>query len=353
MKEWFEQLVDAESSEVKLCVEMSGNHQGSLAKALEFIEAIPNDKLIAVKFQVYTPDTITIDCDKPDFEIPEGDNWSAYPNYHALYEAAHTPWAWIERLAKKCIEKSIPWFASPFDISAVQFLEKLNCQAYKIASPEITDLQLIKAVSETHKPIIISTGLAQWSDVDLALASLDKNSRGKLALLKCTSSYPAGLEDLNLSALRTLKQRYRCAIGFSDHTRGTPAAIAAVTLGATIIEKHFKLDDDTQSVDHHFSTPLSEALDFVNLLNQVKRSMGYDDCLISKSALPSLNGRRSIYYAENLKKGQAIHPKMIKSVRPGHGLHPQHLPKIINQILIKDVEKGDRVSLCDIGLKDE
>ena len=353
MKAWFEDLCNPESGEVKLCVEMSGNHQGSFGKALEFIEAIPSCECIAVKFQVYTPETITIDCDKPDFEIPKDDNWSAFRNYHELYEAAHTPWAWIEELAKKCNERSIPWFASPFDLSAVHFLEDLNCPAYKIASPEITDLQLINSVSKTQKPIIISTGLAQWNDVDLALASLDKNSRGRLALLKCTSSYPAELDDLNLSALQTLKKKYRCAIGFSDHTLGTSAAVAAVTLGATIIEKHFKLDDDTQSVDHHFSKPLSEALDFVYLLNQVKRSMGCDDCLISKSALPSLNGRRSLYYAETLKKGQKIHPKMIKSVRPSHGLHPQYLHKLIDQILIRDVERGDRVSLFDIGLKDE
>lgn len=353
MTSWFDELINPNTGEIKLCIEMSGNHQGSLDKALEFIDSIPRDRRVAVKFQVYTPETITLNCNKLDFQIPKTDNWSEYKNYYELYQAAHTPWSWIEHLAARCDEASIPWFASPFDTSAVEFLETLGCQAYKIASPEITDVNLISTVSNTGKPIILSTGLAEWDDIDTALRALNPKFRTRIAILKCTSAYPAELTDINLAAIKSLKTKYQCAIGYSDHTITSTAAIVAVALGATIIEKHFKLDGDTSSIDHHFSTRLSEAVHFLEQLNDASVSMGDDQVLISKSAIPSLNGRRSLYFTKPLKKGDKICADAVRSVRPSHGLHPKFLGRLIGHTLKRDVEFGDRVTYEDFGLSND
>ena len=353
MTSWFDELINPNAKEIKLCIEMSGNHQGSLDKALRFIDAIPRDKRVAVKFQVYTPETITLNCNKLDFQIPKTDDWAEYKNYYELYQAAHTPWDWIEQLANRCDKASIPWFASPFDTSAIEFLETLGCQAYKIASPEITDVNLISKASNTGKPLILSTGLAEWDDIDTALGTLNPEFRTRIAILKCTSAYPAELSDLNLAAIKLLKTNYHCAVGYSDHTVTSTAAVVAVALGATIIEKHFKLDGDTSSVDQHFSTPLSEASHFIELLNDAFHSIGDDQVLISKSAIPSLNGRRSLYFTSALKKGDKISANSIPSVRPSHGLHPKFMDTAIGYTLKRDVELGDRVTPQDVGLPND
>lgn len=339
---WFEHLIDKNSKVVKLCIEMSGNHQGSLEAARRFILEAPKNDQICLKFQVYTPNTITMESENPDFLLPTDNDWSDFRSFYQLYKQAYTPWEWIEDLAATCDSLNIPWFASPFDQSAVEFLEQIGCQGYKIASPEITDTGLIETVAQTGKPMIISTGLATWDDLDLAISCIRKQ-HNRFAILKCTSAYPTPIEELNLLAIPAIRDRYDCAVGISDHTLSDTAAIVSVALGGTIVEKHYKLDDDVVSIDNHFSQPLGSANNFLESLNEASQSRGVAELIITKSAIPSLNGRRSLYFERALAAGSLIEVDSIRSVRPSFGLHPKYLPNIVGKRLLVDVKKGDRV----------
>ena len=340
---WFKELIEKQPQAVKLCIEMSGNHQGCFETAKRFVAKAPTNAQVCLKFQVYTPDTITMKSQNPDFLLPEDNDWSKFKTFHDLYTKAFTPWDWVEELAAICESKSMPWFASPFDTTAVEFLEQLGCQGYKIASPEITDIGLIDAVSKTGKPVVLSTGLATWSDLDLAVSEVRKHHQD-FAILKCTSAYPTPIDELNLSVIPRIKERYNCAVGISDHSLSQTAAIVAVALGATIVEKHFKLDDDKTSVDNHFSENLSCAEHFLHTLNDAFLSLGDSELVITKSAIPSLNGKRSLYFDRCLSAGSIIDAASVRSVRPSFGLHPKYLPQIIGKRLLTEVNKGDRVT---------
>ena len=340
---WFEQLVNKNSKTVRLCVEMSGNHQGSLDAAKRFVMETPQSSQICLKFQVYTPETITMNSDNPDFLLPTDNDWSEFRSFHELYQQAYTPWEWIEELATICDQRKLPWFASPFDHSAVEFLERIGCQAYKIASPEITDIGLIETVARTGKPVIVSTGLATWDDLDLAIDHI-RQHHDRFAILKCTSAYPTPVDELNLLAIPAINKRYGCAVGISDHTVSDTASITAVVLGGTIIEKHFKLDGDEISIDNHFSQDLSSINALLASLNDASKSLGKPNLEITKSAIPSLNGRRSLYFDKELVAGSLIEEDSVRSVRPSFGMHPKHLPSIIGKRILVDVKKGDRVN---------
>jgi len=340
----FRQLVKFNNKKISVIVEMSGNHQGSLSGAKRFINTSIKSGADIIKFQVYTPDTITLNTKKRDFLVKSGDKLKKYKDLYSLYKKAHTPWEWIEPLTKILNKKKIAWFASPFDITAVNFLEKLKCPAYKIASPEITDISLIEKIASMNKPILLSTGVATIKDIDLALKTI-KKKHNKYAILKCVSAYPTPINELNLRGINLLKKKYKCAVGFSDHTIGDLASKVAVSLGATIIEKHFKVDGDEKTIDQHFSMNLSKLKKFKKELNNVQDCLGKENLDILKSAKKSMSARRSLYVCKDIKKGEKFTSENIKSVRPSFGLHPKFLKKITGEKSNRDLKSGDRLTM--------
>ena len=341
-KNIFENLVNINNSEVAIIVEMSGNHKNSLDSMKKFVKKTIELKGDIIKFQVYTPDTITINSNKIDFIVNSNNSWKKYNTLYNLYKKAYTPWAWIEEVTKDLNKIKFPWFASAFDLSSVKFLEKINCAAYKIASPEITDIGLISFIAKTKKPIFLSTGLASFDDVDLAVKTI-KKIHNKFAILKCTSSYPAFEKDLNLKTIQMLKKKYRCAIGFSDHTVGDLASKVAVAVGATIIEKHFKLNNDKVSIDSTFSMNLSLLKNFKNDICQIKKCLGRETLDIPKSVKKNFAGRRSLYISTDINKGEKFTHNNVKSVRPFYGMHPKFLSKVIGKKTKKNLYAGDRL----------
>jgi N-acetylneuraminate synthase/pseudaminic acid synthase len=340
----FRQLVKSDNKKISVIVEMSGNHQRSLNGAKKFINAAIKYGADIIKFQVYTPDTITLNAKNKDFLVQSDNKWNKHKNLYSLYRKAYTPWVWIEQLIKILNKKNIAWFASPFDITAVNFLEKLKCPAYKIASPEITDLNLIEKIASTNKPILLSTGVAIIEDIDLAIKTI-KKKHDKFAILKCVSAYPTPINELNLKGINLLKKRYKCAVGYSDHTIGDLASKVAVSLGATIIEKHFKVDGDKKSIDQHFSMSLSKLKNFKKDLDNIQTSLGEENLDILKSAKRSMRARRSLYICKDIKKGEKFTSDNIKSVRPAFGLHPKFLKKILGRKANRDLKSGLRLSM--------
>lgn len=338
----FKKLTEVNNKKIKIIAEMSGNHQGSYLEAKKFVIKAIKSGADVIKFQVYTPDTITLKSKNKDFLLNSKNDWGKYKTLYELYEKAHTPWKWIELLSKFLNSKKMPWFASPFDNTAVKFLEKLNCPAYKLASPEITDVNLLETIVKTGKPIFLSTGLASLKDIDLAV-KLIKKKHNNFAILKCVTAYPTEFDDLNLKNINLLKKRFKCAIGFSDHTLGDIASKVAVALGATIIEKHFKLDKDKSSIDSHFSMNLSKLNNFKRDLNDIKKCLGNENFLISPSAKKNINARRSLYIAKNIYKGEKFTLENVVSVRPSYGMHPRYLKKILGKKAKKNAKKGERL----------
>ena len=340
---FFKNLIDPKNKKIKIIAEMSGNHQGSFRGANKFVHQAIKNGADVIKFQVYKAETITLRSNKKDFLINEKGAWNKFKNLYDLYQEAHTPWNWISKLAKSLNLKKFPWFASPFDSTSVDFLEELNCQAYKIASPEITDIPLIEKIASTKKPIVLSTGLATLEDIDLVVKII-KKKHNNFSILKCISSYPNPIEDLNLRSIKLIQERYKCSVGFSDHTVGDIAAKIAVTQGATIIEKHFKIDNDNTSIDSHFSMGLSNLTKFKKDLNDINIILGKKELKISSSAEKNINIRRSIYVSKKILKGEKFTLENVRSVRPGFGLHPKYLNKILGKKSLKDLMPGDRVN---------
>jgi pseudaminic acid synthase len=343
IKKFFEKIIYPKNNDVKIIAEMSGNHQGTYLGANKFVKQAIKMGADAIKFQVYRADTITLNSNKKDFLVNSKGVWGKFRTLHDLYDEAHTPWKWISKIAGVLNDKKFPWFASPFDISSVDFLEKLNCQAYKIASPEVTDIPLIEKIAKTKKPIILSTGLATLKDIDLVVKIIKKKHK-KFAILKCVSSYPNPLKDLNLLSLKLIKDRYKCAVGFSDHTIGDLASKVAVTQGATIIEKHFKNDRDNISIDSHFSMELSRLKQFKTDLNNINIILGKKKLILSPSAKKNMSGRRSLYISKNILKGERFSTENIKSIRPSFGLHPKYFKRIIGKKIKKNMKFADRIS---------
>ncbi len=321
---------------------MSGNHNGSLDNAIKIIEAAKSSGANAIKLQTYTPDTITIKSNKPDFIIKEG-LWKNRSLYD-LYKEAHTPWEWHKDLFNKANEIGIDIFSSPFDFSAVDLLEKLNTPAYKIASLEIVDLNLIEYVASTMKPIIISTGLSNIDEINEAVNTV-KKYHSKICLLHCNSGYPTPLKDSNLRTLTDLKKRFPLEIGLSDHTTGIVSAITAVSLGASVIEKHFIADKNFGGVDSPFSIGPDELKDLCKMTNQAFISLGKINYNLTDSEKITLTSRRSLYIVENVKKGQIANKTNIRSIRPGMGLSPKYLKDILGKKFTSDFEVGTATKL--------
>jgi pseudaminic acid synthase len=342
MKNVFKKLVDLKNNDKILICEISGNHSNSFSHLKKLITKTVDQKVDLVKFQVYTPDSLTIDSDQKNFLIKSG-KWSKQKTLYKLFEKSYTPWSWIKKLTKILEKNSINWFASAFDKSSVDFLEGLNCKAYKIASPEITDVNLIEYIAKKKKPVVFSTGMSKVEDINLAVKII-KKYHNKFAILKCTSKYPASYNDLNLLSIKKLKKKYNCPVGFSDHTIDELSSILAISYGAKIVEKHFKLDKDVKSTDSHFSMPISKYENLKKKISAVDICLGKENKIFSVSR-NVLNSRRSLYICENVKKNNKVNSKNVRSIRPGFGIHPKYLKKIIGKKFTKNFKKGTPLKL--------
>lgn len=334
-----------------IIAEMSANHNGNLQTALRIIDEAKKAGADAVKIQTYTPDTITLKSNSPDFQITDG-LWSGRTLYD-LYDWAHTPWEWHETLIRHARNIGITLFSSPFDRTAVDLLEDLNVPAYKIASFEAIDLPLIKYVASTGKPMIISTGMADEEEISEAIEAAREAGCKELAILHCVSGYPAPAEDYNLKTLSDMQKRFGLITGLSDHTLDNTTAIASVALGASIIEKHFTLDRSGGGPDDCFSLEPVELKALCHDSKAVWRSLGKVDYGRKSSEIGNIKFRRSLYFVKNMNAGDLITHDAIRSVRPGFGIAPKFYEQLIGSRVIADVESGTAVSWEKIASKGE
>ena len=327
--------------EVFIVAELSANHNGSIETAKQSIIAAKKAGANAIKLQTYTPDTITINSNKDDFII-KGTIWEGQ-NLYSLYSKAFTPWEWHNDLYKLANDLGLICFSSPFDKSSVDFLESLSNPIYKIPSFEITDIPLIEYVASKGKPMIISTGIAEKHDIDLALDSCFKKGNKDIALLKCTSSYPAPIDEANLIMIKEFSKKYNLITGLSDHTLGLTAPIVAVALGAKIIEKHFTLDKKVKGPDSAFSLDFEEFSMMVKAIRETEKSIGNIDYNLTDNQIKGKSFSRSLYVVNDIEKGEIFTHNNIRSIRPGFGLHPKYLNIMIGEKSKKEYKKGDRL----------
>lgn len=325
-----------------IVAEMSANHGGDKSVAIETIKAAKRAGADAIKLQTYTADTITLDCDKPDFVINENSIWDGR-KFYELYQKAYTPWEWHEELFKVAHDEGLVCFSSPFDKSAVDFLESLNTPMYKIASFEITDIPLIEYAASKMKPMIIATGIAEIEDIQLAVDACRRVGNNDITLLKCTSAYPAPLEEANVVMIRDLAERFGVKAGLSDHTIGAMVPVLAVANGAVMIEKHFILNKEVESEDATFSMDETEFRDMVQKVRLAEAAMGKVDYSLTEKMKNSRTASRSLYVAEDMKTGDIITEQKVRSVRPGFGLHPKYLNEILGKPVNRDLKKGERM----------
>jgi len=331
------------SGKTFIIAELSANHNQNFDIAAKSVKAAKETGADAIKIQTYTADTITINSDKEYFKI-KGDNLWKGKTLYELYQEAYTPWDWQPKLKKIADELGIILFSSPFDFSAVDFLEKMDIPAYKIASFEITDIPLIKYVASKQKPIIISTGIAELEDIELAVETCRAEGNTQIALLKCTSSYPAPFEDINLRTIPDIKKRFDTVVGLSDHTLGISIPIAAVSLGARIVEKHFILDKSIGGPDAAFSIEPKEFKQMVDSIREVEKSLGQVTYEINDKVKASRVFARSLFVVENIKKGELLTNINIKSIRPSDGLHPKHYNEVLGKKAKTNIGKGTPLS---------
>lgn len=333
---------DLNGKKTFIIAELSANHNGSLKNALETIKAAKRAGADCIKLQTYTADTLTINSTKEDFII-RGTIWDK-KNYYDLYNEAFTPWEWHEELFFTAKEEGLICFSSPFDKSAVDFLEKLNTPAYKIASFEITDIPLIEYVASKGKPIIISTGIAELEDIELAVETCRKVGNDNIALLKCTSSYPAPINEANMCMVKDLAERFGVISGLSDHTMGATVPIVATCFGAKIIEKHFIIDRTIGGPDASFSMDEAEFTSMVKAIREAESAIGVIDYTLTNKQAKGRDFSRSLYVVENVKAGDIVTINNVKSIRPGFGMHPKFLKDILGKKFNSNYEKGTRMN---------
>jgi len=326
-----------------IIAELSANHGGKISIAKETIKVAKEIGANAIKLQTYTADTLTLDCDKEDFIIKGGTLWDDKKLYD-LYKEAYLPWEWHKELFDYARSIGIDIFSSPFDKTAVNFLEQFNPSAYKIASFEITDYELIRYTASKMKPIIISTGIATIDEIQDAVNMCKEVGNHNIVLLKCTSSYPAPLEDANLKMIPNLSETFGVISGFSDHTLGSTAPIVAVTLGAKIIEKHFILNKSIGGADADFSMDKEEFRDMVKNIRDTEKLIGRVDYSMTEKKKKSRQFSRSLYISKDIKKGEVFTEENVRSVRPGYGMHPKYLDEILGEKATKEYKFGDRLN---------
>ncbi len=335
------------SDKTFIIAELSANHNHDYDLAVRTIEAAAKTGADAIKLQTYTADTITIDCDNEHFQIKGGTLWDGKTLYN-LYKEAYTPWEWHKGLFETAKKNGLVCFSSPFDFSAVDFLEELDTPIYKIASFEITDIPLIEYVASKGKPIIISTGIATLADIEKAVNACQKAGNNQITLLKCTSSYPAPIEEANLLTIPNLRETFGVTVGLSDHTEGIVAAITAVALGAKVIEKHFILDRSNGGPDAAFSMMPDEFTEMVKSVRQAELALGKVNYHLSEKIKKNRKFARSLFVVENVEKGEIFTEKNIRSIRPGVGLPPEFLPQILGKRTTQKIEKGTPLSWSHI-----
>ncbi len=331
---------DLEKDGTFIIAELSANHGGKIEIAKDTIKAAKEIGANCIKLQTYTADTITLDCDKEDFIIKGGTLWDDKKLYD-LYKEAYLPWEWHKELFDYAREIGIDIFSSPFDKTAVDLLEQCNPTAYKIASFEITDYELIRYTASKMKPMIISTGIATIDEIQDAVDICRSVGNNDIVLLKCTSAYPAPLEDANLATIPNLAQTFGVISGFSDHTLGSTAPIVAVTLGAKVIEKHFILDKSIGGADADFSMDKQEFADMIKAIRETEKLIGKVDYSMNEKKKQSRRFSRSLYISNDIKKGEIFTEENIRSVRPGYGVHPKYLNSILGTVAKKDYQFGE------------
>jgi len=339
-------MIIRNSSKVFIIAELSANHGFDIELAKKTIRAAKRVGVDAIKLQSYTADTITIDCDKEDFII-KGTIWEGQKLYD-LYKQAYTPWEWHKQLFEVAAEEGLVCFSSPFDKTAVDLLESLNTPAYKIASLEITDIPLIEYVASKGKPMIISTGIAEYDDIKLAIDTCRKAGNNDITILKCTSSYPAPINEANLLMMQRFAKDFKVQVGLSDHTLGNTVPIVATALGATVIEKHFILDKAIGGPDAGFSLDEKEFAEMVKAVRNAEKALGKESYQLTKKQLAGKDFARSLYVVEDIKEGGLITEKNVRSIRPGFGLHPKHYYEVLGKKATKNLKKGDRFKLNSI-----
>lgn len=323
--------------------EMSGNHNMDFDRAVKIIEAAKNSGADAIKIQTYTADTITLNCDNPHFQITQGTLWDG-TTLHKLYEKAYTPWDWQPKLKKIADDLGIDFFSSPFDFTSVDFLEKIDVPAYKIASFEITDIPLIKKIASLGKPIILSTGIARLADIELALNTCKQSGNEDVILLKCCSAYPTPYEDINLKTLASMRETFDCIVGLSDHTIGSTVAGASVALGGKVVEKHLTLSRADGGVDSAFSMEPAEFKKMVEDIRIIEKALGKVTYELTEKQTAEREHARSLFIAENMKKGDVFTTTNLRSVRPGFGLHTKYYEELLGKQISKDVVMGTPMS---------
>lgn len=332
-----------------LIAEMSGNHKQSLERALEIVDAAAAAGAHALKIQTYTADTMTLDLDEGEFHISNVDSPWAGTSLYRLYQEAHTPWEWHKSIFNRATELGMIAFSTPFDETAVDFLEGLNVPCYKIASFENTDLPLIRKIAATGKPMILSTGMATLAELDEAVRAARQGGCRDLVLLKCTSSYPASPEDSNILTIPHMQELFGCEVGLSDHTLGIGVALAAVAMGATVIEKHFTLNRADGGIDSTFSLEPQEFRSLVAETKHAWQSLGGVSYGPAHGEIPSLVYRRTLYVTKQLDCGDLLSPENVRAIRPGMGLSPKWIDIILGRPVRKSVQAGTPLSWDLIG----
>ena len=330
-----------------IIAEMSANHAGDIERAKEIIHAAKEAGADCIKIQTYTPDTITIDCDLPYFHISDG-TWSG-ENLYQLYQKAFTPWEWQRELKEEADKLQIDFFSSPFDNTAVDFLEEIGVEFYKIASFELVDIPLIEYVASKKKPIIMSTGMATLAEIDEAVVAVRRQGNDDLALLRCASAYPAITDEMNLRTMQNMKETFGVPVGLSDHSMGAVGAVTAVALGASIIEKHFCLDRAIENPDSSFSMNPSEFKQMVKDVRQAEMAIGCVKYGPTRQEMGNLQFRRSIFCVKDIKKGEKITRDNVRIIRPGYGLVPKYYNEIMGQKALQDIRRGTPLQFDMIG----
>jgi N-acetylneuraminate synthase len=333
---------------VLVIAEISANHNQDIDQAIKLVRAAKDAGADAVKLQTYTPDTLTLRCDRPEFRIGGGTIWDGKTLYD-LYGEAYTPWDWHRRLKEAADDTGIALFSTPFDPTAVDFLERLNVPAYKVASFEIVDLPLIERIARTGKPIIMSTGMATLGEIAEAVQAARSGGAIQLALLKCTSAYPAPPEDMNLRTIGHLAAAFDVPAGLSDHTLGIAVPVAAVAIGACIIEKHLTLSRSVPGPDTAFSLEPHEFKKMVEAIRIAEKALGKVSYGLSANEMSSRVFRRSLFVVQDIKAGEPLTERNVRSIRPGHGLPPKHLPEVLGRRFVRDLERGTPLTWDVIG----
>jgi len=330
-------------SQTYIIAEMSGNHNMDYERAVKIVKAAKEAGADAIKLQTYTADTITLNSDAPCFQITQGTLWDG-TTLHKLYEEAYTPWDWQPKLKELANSLGMDCFSSPFDFTSVDFLEKMDVPAYKIASFEITDIPLIKKVAETGKPVIISTGIATVEDIELALKTCKEAGNENVILLKCSSAYPAPYESINLNTMVDMAEKFGCIMGLSDHTMGCAVSIAAVAMGAKVIEKHLTLARADGGVDAAFSMEPEEFKEMVEGIRNVEKAKGIVSYDLTDKQKSQRTFSRSLFIAADIKAGEVLTPENLRSVRPANGLHTKYYEELLGRKVVRDCKYGEPMS---------